>query len=85
MSGTPDRIRGKARPYLIVGGTDGKFSLSLRDTRFNSQNYPVIVTTPLDETFGTAAAARAFAKEQYGAAAGEFEIQRASGADSDEA
>ena len=86
MSGSPDRGRDKVPPYLIVGGSDGRYSLTLRETKLNSQNYPVVVATALDETFGTAAAARAFAKIEFGAVAGEFEIQRGTvqGSDDDQ-
>ena len=77
MSGAPDRSRDKIRPYLIAGEADGRFRLTLRETRFNSQNYPVTTATVLEETFGSAAAARAFAKTEFGAAAGDFEIRAA--------
>jgi hypothetical protein len=60
------------RPYLIAKGDDGEFRLTLRETRYNSQGYPLVDVTPVDGTFKSAAAARAHAKEHYGAEAGQF-------------
>jgi hypothetical protein len=60
------------RPYLIAKGEDGAFKLTLRTTRYNSQGYPLTDTTPVDESFKTAAAARSHAKEHYGAEPGQF-------------
>ena len=77
MNNVPDRSRDKIRPYLIAGDSEQGFSLTLRETRFNSQNYPVVTATPVGERFDSAAAARAFAKENFGAVAGEFEIPAA--------
>ena len=60
------------RPFLIAKAEDGEFRLTLRETRYNSQGYPLVDTTPVDGTFKSAAAARAHAKEHYGAEAGQF-------------
>ena len=60
------------RPFLIAKGEDGAFHLTLRATRYNSQGYPLTDVTPVEETFKSAAAARAHAKEHYGAEAGQF-------------
>ena len=59
-------------PYLIAKGEDGIWRLTLRTTRFNSWGYPLTDSTPVDESFKTAAAARGYAKEHYGAEAGQF-------------
>ena len=72
MSGSKDHDRVAARPYAIAPDEAGGYRLILRGTRFNSQNYPLVTETVLGEGFGTAAAARAFAKAEYGAAAGDF-------------
>ena len=40
--------------------------------RYNSQGYPWVLPTPVEETFKSVAAARAYAVEQFGAKAGEF-------------
>lgn len=69
---TPDKPRTIPRPYLIAKGDDGAWRLTLRHTRFNSQGYPLTDSTAVEETFKTAAAARAHAKEHYGAEAGQF-------------
>ena len=74
MSGTPDRDRDALRPYLVAQGEGGTFTLSVRETRFNSQNFPVVTTTRLADSFASAAAARAHAKAHFGAGTGEFEL-----------
>ena len=60
------------RPYLIAKDEEGAFRLTVRETRFNSQGYPLVTATLQQESFKTATAARAFAKEQFGAEAGQF-------------
>ncbi len=60
------------RPFLIVKDDDGAFRLTVRSTRYNSQNYPVVTSTLQAESFKTAAAARAHAKAEFGAEAGQF-------------
>lgn len=60
------------KPYLIVKNDEGKFQLTVRETRYNSQGYPLIKSTEVDERFATATAARAFARENFGAEAGQF-------------
>jgi hypothetical protein len=60
------------RPFLIAKAEDGEFRLTLRETRYNSQGYPLIDVTPVEGSFKTAAAARAHAKEHYGAEPGQF-------------
>lgn len=70
--GTPDHDRSKARPFLLEEVSEGAWRLTLQETRFNGQNYPIVTTSPVDQSFPTAAKARAYAKEHYGAKAGEF-------------
>ncbi|QAY77536.1 hypothetical protein [Sphingosinicella sp. BN140058] len=60
------------RPFLICKDEDGHVRLTVRETRYNSQNYPLITSTLQQETFATAAAARAHAKMHFGAEAGQF-------------
>jgi hypothetical protein len=60
------------RPYLITKDEDGSVRLTLRETRFNGQGYPLVTETRLEESFKTAAAARNHAKEHFGAEAGQF-------------
>ena len=75
MSGVPDRDRVAAKPFLITREADGSYRLTLRETRYNSQNYPVVAETRVEESFKSTAAARAFARERYGAVAGEFALK----------
>jgi len=60
------------RPFLIAKQPDGHYRLSTRETRYNSQGYPLVTETQLDETFSSATAARAFASARFGAKSGEF-------------
>jgi len=60
------------KPFLIAKNDEGAFRLTVRAVRYNSQNYPIVDSTLVDETFKSAHAARAHAKEFYGAEAGQF-------------
>ena len=60
------------KPFLILKRGEGDFRLTVRTVRYNSQNYPLITATEVDESFRNVAAARAHAKEFYGAEAGQF-------------
>lgn len=60
------------RPYLITKSEDGAFRLTVRETRYNSQGYPLVTATEVEESFRTATAARNHAKEHFGAEAGQF-------------
>lgn len=64
--------RAPVKPYLIARDEEGAFRLTVRETRFNSQGYPLVTSTPVEESFKTATAARAHAKEHFGAEAGQF-------------
>ena len=66
MSRTP------IKPFLIVKDEEGQVRLTVRETRFNSQGYPLVTSTLVEEPFKTANAARAHAREHYGAEAGQF-------------
>ena len=72
MGGPPDSNRTAVKPFLIAKDPDGKVRLTLRETRYNGQGYPIVTTTVHDETFPTANAARAYAKEHFGAEPGQF-------------
>jgi len=61
-----------SRPFLIAKDADGAFRLTVRTTRYNSQGYPLITSTLQDETFKTATAARAFARDNFRAQPGEY-------------
>ena len=60
------------RPFLIVKDESGSFRLTVRTTRYNMQNYPIVTATLQDELFRTAKQARDHAKEHFGAEAGQF-------------
>jgi hypothetical protein len=53
------------RPYLVSKNADGRFSVTIRSTRFNSQNYPLVTSTVVEETFATATAARNYIRAEY--------------------
>ena len=60
------------RPYLIAKDEEGRFRVTVRETRYNSQGYPWVLQTAVEQTFKTTAAARAYAVDQFGAKPGEF-------------
>jgi hypothetical protein len=66
MSRTP------IKPFLLTKDEEGRFTLTVRETRYNGQGYPLVTSTAVAETFKSANAARAHAKAHYGAIAGEF-------------
>lgn len=59
-------------PFLIAKDEDGQFRITIRETRYNSQNYPIVTSRLQPETFKSAMAARAHAKQEFGAQAGQF-------------
>ena len=69
---TPDSPRPPVKPFLIGTDDEGRVRLTVRTTRFNRWNYPVVSSSLVDEAFPTAAAARAHAREHFGAQPGEF-------------
>lgn len=64
--------RETVRPFLIAKDENGDFRLTVRDTRYNSQGYPIVTVRLQDETFKTAAAARTHAKDHFNAEPGQF-------------
>jgi hypothetical protein len=66
MSRTP------VKPFLINKDAEGQVRLTVRETRYNSWNYPIVTEKLQDETFRTAAEARAFARDNFGAEAGQY-------------
>ena len=60
------------KPFLIAKDEHGDVRLTHRKTHYNSQGYPWVTQTQLEQTFKTAAEARAYAGERLGAKAGEF-------------
>lgn len=72
MSGTPDHSRAAVKPFLVAKDEEGQVRLTVRETRYNSVGYPIVTATVVGEPFGTATAARAHAKEHFGAQPGDF-------------
>ena len=64
--------RAPVKPFLIQTDEEGRVRLTVRTTRYNRWNYPLVSSSLVEETFKTAAAARAHAKEHFGAEAGQF-------------
>lgn len=60
------------RPFLINKDDEGRYRITIRETRYNSQGYPLITATLQEESFPTASAAKAHAKEHFGAEAGQY-------------
>jgi hypothetical protein len=60
------------KPFLLTKDEDGRIRLTLRETRYNGQGYPIVTTTVIEEAFPSASAARAHAKEHFGAEPGQF-------------
>lgn len=65
-------IEPKYRPFLINKDVDGHVRLTVRNSRYNSQGYRLVTAELQSELFKTAAAARAFAQENFGALPGEY-------------
>jgi hypothetical protein len=63
------------RPYLIAKDEEGRFRVTVRETRYNSQGYPLVTATLQEESFPTATAARNHAKEVFGAEPGQFAVK----------
>lgn len=62
----------KSRPFLIAKDAEGNFRLTLRTTRHNSQGYPLVDSALQEQLFKTAAAAKAFARDNFRAQPGEY-------------
>ena len=60
------------KPYLILKDEEGSYSLTVREVRYNSQGYPLVSAHPVAESFRSATAARAYARDHFGAEAGQF-------------
>jgi len=72
MKGSPPKPPLALKPFLIEKNEEGLVRLTVRETRYNSQGYPWVLESLVEETFKTVAAARAYAVDQFGAKAGEF-------------
>ena len=66
MSRTP------VAPFLISKDEQGMFRITVRATRLNSQNYPLVTSSLQPELFKSAMAARAHPKREFAAETGQF-------------
>jgi hypothetical protein len=64
--------RDQTHPFLITKDEEGNFRLTVRETRYNSQGYPLVTAHLQEETFKTATAVRAFAREKFKAEPGQY-------------
>jgi hypothetical protein len=64
--------REPVKPFLISKDEDGSFRLTVRDTRYNSQGYPIVTATLQEEVFKTASAARQSARDNFKAEPGQY-------------
>ncbi|MET0372163.1 MAG: hypothetical protein ABW039_12405 [Sphingobium sp.] len=64
--------REPVKPFLISKDDDGSFRLTVRDTRYNSQGYPIVTATLQEEVFKTASAAKQAARERFQAEPGQY-------------
>ena len=63
------------KPFKIAKDEQGQLRLTIRETRYNSQGYPLVTATLQEPVFKTATAARAHAREAFGAETGQFAIK----------
>jgi hypothetical protein len=63
------------KPFLINKDENGDFRLTVRDTRYNSQGYPIVTATMQNERFKTAALAKTFAREHFAAENGQYAMK----------
>lgn len=64
--------REKIQPFLIKKDEEGNFRLTVRETRYNSQGYPLVTSHLQSEIFKTAAAARTHARDVFNAEPGQY-------------
>lgn len=67
--------RDPVRPFLIAQDEAGQFRITIRETRYNSQGYPLVTATLQEGAFKSATAARSYAKEHFGAVVGQFALK----------
>lgn len=65
-------LRKTTKPFLIQKDDEGNYRLTVRDTRYNSQGYPVVTSKLQDECFKSLSLAKSFARENFHAEAGEY-------------
>ncbi len=63
------------RPFLITKDETGEFRLTVRETHYNSQDYPIVTSYLQEETFKTASAAKTYARENFNAKTGQYAMK----------
>lgn len=63
------------RPYLVAKDAEGQVRVTVRSTRFNSQGYPLVTSTMLDDVFPTITAARAYVRDNLKGEAGDIALK----------
>lgn len=71
----PLMSKASLRPYLVCKDDDGAYRVTVRTTRYNSQNYPLVSSEMLTDVFKTQTAAKTFVRETYRAEASEIAIK----------
>ncbi len=71
----PDKAYVPLKPFLITKNDDGMIRLTVRETRYNSQGYPLVTATVVDQSFETATKARQHAAAEFRAKPGEFAMK----------
>ncbi|AOH84419.1 hypothetical protein AWL63_11020 [Sphingomonas panacis] len=61
-----------SRPYLVCKDDNGVYRVTVRTTRYNSQNYPLVSSEMLEDVFKTQTAAKTFVRETYRAEPGDI-------------
>lgn len=67
--------RDTPRPFLINQDLEGNFRLTVRDIHYNSQGFPIVTSSLQSECFKTAAAAKAWARDNFQARAGQYAVK----------
>ena len=57
--------RTSVRPYLIAKDEDGAYRITTRTTRLNSQGYPLVTATLIEDSFPSLATARAYVRREF--------------------
>ncbi|OYW50679.1 MAG: hypothetical protein B7Z34_04475 [Novosphingobium sp. 12-62-10] len=64
--------RDTIKPFLINKDEEGNFRLTVRETNYNSQGYPLVKSHMQIELFKTATAARNHARDVFRAEPGQY-------------
>jgi len=65
-------VEGRGSPSLGFKRCRRSLPVTVRTTRYNSQNYPLVTSIMLDDSFFTATAAKTYIRAEYGAVAADI-------------